>query len=61
MIKISIWPIDDTLTGTTTPGQSGHGSRGNEQVLHVSQSSRTGASPSNVVYGHTQDTHLTRS
>ena len=42
----SIWPIDRTLTGTTTLGQSGLGSNGNEEVLHISQSSKTGASPS---------------
>ena len=28
-----------------------------ERVLNISQSFRTGASPSNVVYCHTQDTH----
>ena len=35
-----------TLTGTTTLGQSGPGSNGNEGVLRIPQSSRTGASPS---------------
>ena len=35
----SIRPIDKTLSGATTPGQSGSGSDGNEGVLHVSQSS----------------------
>ena len=40
-------PIDSTLSGTTTLGQSGLGSNGNEGVLHIPQSSRiTGASPS---------------
>ena len=34
-----------TLSGTTTPGQSGPGSNGNEGVVHIPQSSRTGASP----------------
>ena len=29
----SIWPIDGTLTGITTLGQSGPGSNGNEGVL----------------------------
>ena len=38
--------MDETLTGTTTPGQSGPGSSGNEQVLHIPQSSRIGATPS---------------
>ena len=31
----SIWPIDRTLSGTTTLGQSGLGSDGNEGVLHI--------------------------
>ena len=33
------------LTGSTTPGQSGPGSNDNEEVLCISQSSRTGTSP----------------
>ena len=41
----SIWPIERTLSGATTPGQSGHGSDGNERILRIPQSSRiTGAS-----------------
>ena len=36
--------IDRTLTGTTPLGQSGPGSNGNEGVLNILQSSRTGAS-----------------
>ena len=32
----SIWPIDRTLSGTTTLGQSGPGSDGNERVLRIS-------------------------
>ena len=44
---ISIWPIDWTLSGATIPGQSGPGSDGNEEVLHIPQSSRiTRTSPS---------------
>ena len=35
----SIWPIDRTLSGATTPGQSGPGSNGNEEVLRISQNS----------------------
>ena len=31
----SIWPIDRTLSGVTTPGQSGPGSDGNEEVLRI--------------------------
>ena len=40
----SIWPIDGSLTGTTTPDRSGLGSNGNKGVLYISQSSRTEAS-----------------
>ena len=41
----SVWPIDRTLSGATTPGQSETGSDGNEGVLHIPQSSSiTGAS-----------------
>ena len=35
----SIWPIDRTLSGATTLGQSGPGSDGNEGVLRIPQSS----------------------
>ena len=31
----SIWPIDRTLPGTITLGQSGPESKGNEGVLHI--------------------------
>ena len=34
--------MDRTLTGTTMVGQSGPVSNGNEGVLHIPQSSRTG-------------------
>ena len=37
----SIWPIDRTLSGATTPSQRGHGSNGNEGVLRIPQSSST--------------------
>ena len=33
----SIWPIERTLFGATTPGQRGSGSNGNEGVLHIPQ------------------------
>ena len=36
----SICPIDRTLSGATTPGQSELGSDGNKEVLHIPQSSR---------------------
>ena len=49
----SIWPIDRTLSGTTTPGQSGPGSNGNEGVLHIPQSfSITGTSPSDCLVSY---------
>ena len=35
----SIWPIDRTLSGATTPGQSGHGSDDHEEVIDIPQSS----------------------
>ena len=43
----SIWPMDRTLSGATTPSQSEPGSDGNEGVIHIHQSSSiTGTSPS---------------
>ena len=46
----SIWPIDRTLLGATTPSQSGPGSDGNEELLHILQSSSiTGARPDCVI------------
>ena len=41
----SIWPIDRTLSGTTSLGQSGPGSNDNEGVIHIPPSSKTGESP----------------
>ena len=42
----STWPIDRILSGATTPGQSGSGSKDNEGVLRIPQSSTiTGTSP----------------
>ena len=37
MPNSSIWPIDKTISGTTTTGQSGPGSDGNEGLLRISQ------------------------
>ena len=52
----SIWPIDRTLSGATTLGQSGPEGNGNEGMLCIPQSSSiTGTSPSDnlVLYpGH---------
>ena len=39
MSNSSIQPIDRTLSGATTLGQSGPGSDGNEMVLRILQSS----------------------
>ena len=38
-LNSSIWPINGNLTDTTTPGQSGPKSKGNEGVLHIPQAS----------------------
>ena len=49
----SIWPIDKTLSGSTTPGQSRPGSDGKEGVLYIPQSSSiTGTSPSDGLVSH---------
>ena len=51
MSNSSIWPIDRTLIGATTPGQSGPGNDGNEGVLYIFESSNiTEASPSHCLY-----------
>ena len=50
----SIWPIDSTLSGAATPGQSGAGSDGNEGVLSIPQSScNTGTSLSDYLESYT--------
>ena len=46
----SIWPIDRTLSGATTPGQSGPGSDGSEEVLHIPQI--IGTSPSDYLVSY---------
>ena len=49
-----IWPIDKTLSGATTPGQSGPGSDDNEGVLCIPQSSSiTGIWPSECLPSYT--------
>ena len=49
----SIWPIDKTLSGATTPSQSGPGSDGDEGVLLILQSSCiTEASLSNCLVSY---------
>ena len=42
MINSSIWPIDGTLTSTTTVSQSGSESNGNKGVLQIPQTPRQG-------------------
>ena len=55
MSHSSVCPINRTLSGATSLGQSGPGSNGNEGVLHILQSSSiTGASLSDCLY-HIQD------
>ena len=49
MSNSSIWPIDKTLSGATTAGQSGFGSNGNEGVVHIPQRSKTRASISDCI------------
>ena len=41
--------INGTLTGTTILSQSGSESNGNEEVIHIPQSSSIGVSPSDAV------------
>ena len=48
-LNSSIWPIDETLIGTTTLRQSGPKSNGNEKAHHIPQNSMPGTSPSDAV------------
>ena len=49
----SFSPIDRTLSGAITSGQSGPGSDGNERILRISQSSSTtGTSPSDCLVSY---------
>ena len=53
MSNNSIWPIDMTLSGATTPCKSGPGSDENEAVLCIPQSSSiTVASPSDCLVSY---------
>ena len=49
LLDIFIWPIDETLTGTTIPGQSWPGSNGNEGCSAFPKAPGQGASPLNIV------------
>ena len=49
----SFWPIDRTLSGPTTPGQSGSGIDDNEEVHSITQSSNiTEISPSDCLVSY---------
>ena len=52
MSKSSIWPIDRILSGAKVPGHSGRGSNVNEEILHISQSSRAKPSPSGYLVSY---------
>ena len=51
-----MWPIDRTLPSTTSLGQIGPASIDYEKILNIFQISGTGASPSDLVWCHTQGT-----
>ena len=48
-LSSSIWLIDGTLTSTTYTCLGWLGSNDNQGVLHILETSRTGASPSDAV------------
>ena len=48
-LNSSIWPKGGSVIGTTRPSQRGPGSNVNEEVVYILQSSKTGASPSDIV------------
>ena len=53
MSNTSIWPIDRTLSGATTPGWNEPESNGNEGILHILLSSSIiRASPSDCLVSH---------
>ena len=54
----SIWGTDGTLTGTSSPSQSGLENIGNEGVLNIFYISRTRTSSPDAVLCPTQDTFL---
>ena len=53
MSNTCIWPIDRTLLGATTPGQSGPGGDDNKEILFILLSSSiTEASPSDCLVSY---------
>ena len=48
-------PYHESLKNTTTPSQSWPGSNGNVGILDTFKTSKTGSSPSNAVFYHTED------
>ena len=49
-VAVAPWATETVLSGATSSGQSGIGSDGNEEALHIPQnSSITGASPSDCL------------
>ena len=53
MSNTSIWRIDGTLSGATTPGQIGPGNDSNKEVLCIPKSySITGTSPSDCLVSY---------
>ena len=60
MLNSSIWPIDKTLSGVTTPGESGPGSYGNEGVLHIPENSKTGTSLSDGLISYPENSLVVR-
>ena len=52
MSNSSIWPRDRTLSRATTPDQSGPWNNRNEGVLHIIESSKIGASPSDSLISY---------
>ena len=52
MSNSSIRLIDRTLSDAPPPGESEPATNGNEGVLHISQSSRFGTSPSDFLMSH---------
>ena len=52
MSNSSIWPIDKTLSGDTTPDQIGPERNGNEGVLCILQISKAEISPSDSLVSY---------